>query len=286
MKWLMVDLAPQTGWLCLYIETHSLIILHDSSDSTVHFKMWILSIHTSYLHIACSVVVLRVGVTAAVPPQRRWQQVGVIRRRGLGAARRLSIGRVLGWALWTEESRHGGGAAWGRSCVHTMWPTGAPHGGDGGVAVSHFLHAAASRTLELFGRGQGAAGGQGHGLLFDSHPKEVLAHHGWSLLVVHGRVRWRRDGVLCCTVAAFPLVQLHLQLFNLTHMVTVVNISLCQCSIILFYNKNFYNNNIIWCHCSFIVSAANRVLLYILKSLCLNSSPCTGSISTWNNNVQ
>lgn len=108
-----------------------------------------------------------------------------------------------------------------------MWPTWAPHVGDGGVAVSHFLHAAASRTLELFGGGQGAAGGQGHGLLLDSHPKEVLAHHGWSLLVVHRGMRWRKDGVLCCTVAAFPLVELHLQFFNLTHISQLSNISIC-----------------------------------------------------------
>lgn len=91
--------------------------------------------------------------------------------------------------------------------------------------MSHILHAAARRALQLFGRGQRAAGGQGHGLLLDGHPKEVLAHHGWSVLVVHGGVGWGRDGVLCCSIAAFPLVELHLQLFNLTSMLRNVNIS-------------------------------------------------------------
>lgn len=34
--------------------------------------------------------------------------------------------------------------------------------------------------------------------------------------MVHGGVRWRRDVVLRCSIAAFPLVKLHLQLFNLS----------------------------------------------------------------------
>ena len=80
----------------------------------------------SYLHVACSAVARGVVVTTAVPSQWRGQQVGVVRRRGLGTAGRLCIRRVLRWALWTEESGHGGGAARGRARVHTLWPPGPP----------------------------------------------------------------------------------------------------------------------------------------------------------------
>lgn len=34
-------------------------------------------------------------------------------------------------------------------------------------------------------------------------------------MVVHGGVRWR-NSVLCRSIAAFPLVELHFQLFNLS----------------------------------------------------------------------
>lgn len=174
--------------------------------------MVILNIKASYLHVACSVVSLGVGVTTAIPPQLRRQQVGVVRRWRLWAAGRFSDRRVLRWALWAEEGGHSGGAARGRACIHTLWSPGDPHVGNGGTAVSHILSAATRRALRLFRGGQRAAGGQRQRLLLDSHPKKMLPHHGWCLvlLVVHGRMRCRRDRILCCSIATFSLVELHL----------------------------------------------------------------------------
>lgn len=82
--------------------------------------------------------------------------------------------------------------------------------------MAHPLHAASWRTLQVLGGGEGAAGGEGHGLLFDSHSKEVLPHQRGGLLEVQvvglGR---SRDTLMCGTMATLPLVQLHLELLHL-----------------------------------------------------------------------
>lgn len=175
----------------------------------------------AYLHVPWPGAALGEGVTAAVPAQRRRQQIGVVRGRGLRTAGGLSNGGVLRGALGAEESRHCGGAPRGGGCVHATWPSRAPHTGQGATAVAHTLHAAPRRAFQLLGRGEGAAGGEGHGFLLDRHPKEVLSHHGWSL--VHGGVvGLGRDVILRGSIATLPLVELQLELFNLTSTVTKV----------------------------------------------------------------